>query len=83
MIMVHGEVLACVGWFEMDGFCGSGCVLGLLCDREVDGYKMVEFYAQCQVSGNSPRYNMQEGGHRGLPRYRPFDVSGPKTRELR
>ena len=37
---VHGlDVLYCVGWFGMNGFCVSGCVLGLLCVCQGLGYK--------------------------------------------
>jgi len=34
------NVLACVGWFEMDGFCGCMCSGSVVCSSERHGYKL-------------------------------------------
>ena len=89
IIHVHGiDVLCFVGWFEMNGLrlmVSVALVVFWICCVFVKGLdiKMEETQAQRHVSVNSPGYNTQTGGHKGLPRYRPFDVSRPKTRESR
>ena len=86
---VHGlDVSYCAGWFEMNGLrlmVSVALVVFWVCCVFVKGLdiKMEETQARCHVSGNSPGYNTQTSGYKGLPYYRPFDVSRPKTRESR
>ena len=57
----------------------AGCVLGLL-------YHVVFLQEDMDIKWwavITDGYNTQEGGHKWLPHYRPFDVSRPKTRESR
>ena len=65
------------------GLSVAVCVLGLVCVHQKEHrYTMVEYHAQNHVDSNPPRYNTQKGGHKLLPHYRGFDVSGPKTAKL-
>ena len=67
---VHGlNVSDCVGSFKMDGVrvrFSVALVVFWVCCVFVKGLdiKIADNYAQRHVSGNSPGYNMQTGGHK-------------------
>jgi len=67
---VHGhDVPDCVGSFEMNGVrvrVSVALVVFCVCCVFVMGLdiRMAKNHTQCHVSGNSPGYNMQTGGHK-------------------